>query len=88
MVLKLIVSFSFFPDDGEAVGDDTEQLEHNLLAMLGAEEWEGVAVGFLLAKVCTGFISLKSAQPPLLQGIVPIPARPVRQQLVVLLLRR
>lgn len=39
------------PDNGKAVGDDTEHLEHNLLAMLGTEEWEGVAVGFLLAKV-------------------------------------
>lgn len=38
-------------DDGNAIGDDTQDVEHNVLEMLGADEWEGVAVGFLLAKV-------------------------------------
>ncbi|CAM9153116.1 unnamed protein product [Pylaiella littoralis] len=39
-----------FADDGNAVGDDTQDVEQNVLAMLGTDEWEGVAVGFLLAK--------------------------------------
>lgn len=39
------------PGNGNAVEEDTQDVEQNVLEMLGAEEWEGVAVGFLLAKV-------------------------------------
>ncbi len=51
VILMPLDAFSLAPGNGKAVGDDTEHLEHDVLAMMGAEEWEGVAVGFLLAKV-------------------------------------
>lgn len=38
-------------DNGSAVEEDTQDVEQSILEMLGAGEWEGVAVGFLLAKV-------------------------------------
>lgn len=38
-------------EDGQALGDDTADVEQDVLEMLGFDEWEGVAVGFLLAKV-------------------------------------
>lgn len=38
-------------EDGQALGDDTADVEQDVLELLGFDEWEGVAVGFLLAKV-------------------------------------
>ncbi|CAM9544049.1 unnamed protein product [Ectocarpus sp. 6 AP-2014] len=36
--------------DGKGLGDDTQDVEQDVLELLGTEEWEGVSVGFLLAK--------------------------------------
>lgn len=37
--------------DGEGLAENTEGVEADVLVLLGSNVWEGVAVGFLLAKV-------------------------------------
>ena len=67
-VVASLASFSTTPDDGNAVEEDTKNVEQNVLEMLSAEEWEGVAVGFLLAKVShqpqPALAQLLTAPPP------------------------
>lgn len=51
--------------DGEGLGENTEGVEGDVLVLLGSNVWEGVAVGFLLAKVMWAVASQKEPSPVL-----------------------
>lgn len=47
------------------MGENTEGVEGDVLVLLGSNVWEGVAVGFLLAKVMWAVASQKEPSPVL-----------------------